>query len=199
MTVRIALVLALAGVAAVAAAEEPYAPPGMTFGPAPASPAPPAPAAPASEPSAAPTTASRVGFGLGLLAGRVKYSDATQAAFFGVGLEALVLADLGRFVAGGMGTIGSGMGAGISAAGGARLGVAPALRVDLLADLGLATYYQGPFRPVVGARTGLTWVRASGSPLTVGVALRHRLDGNGAGATIAGGFFTWGGAPDARR
>jgi len=248
--VRILLTAGVVLAAAGAAAEEPYAPPHMSFGPpaqgAPAAPAP-APAAvpeplpytppgmsfgppaappapespPGLDPSAATTVVPRFGLGLGFLAGRFTEPGAPGARF-GLGLEALLLADLGRFVAGGLATLG-GVGTGLSAAGGARLPVTPALRVDLLADLGFgigSNPLDSAVRPVAGARAGLTWVRAGGRNLTLGVGLRHAfpkdaavpdpactsyagpcptVPGKAYGATIAGGFLTWGGAPDARR
>lgn len=234
---RLALiVVALLALARSAAAQQPYAPPNMTFGPAPSAaaasdpvavatlaavaPATPAPYAPPGmifgPPLPAPPAAVAAvpapspwewAFGAG--GGRWTW----RASWSGERALAIVL-ELSRvrrigpsLVAGGMVSLPLGAGA----VAGWRLGLSPALRVDLLADAGLMALRAGlnetEWAPAAGARAGLGWVSARRHrSLTLAAAARRAwgrtetvcdLPGQGCfrdrrGYTFLGAILTYG-------
>jgi hypothetical protein len=166
MLARIILTLVLALAAAPAAADEPYTPPGMTFGPAAPAPATPAaPGAPA-DPVAATTTASSAyrggDLGFGLFAGRGL-----------LGFDVEVLADLTRLAVGFRGASrleDASNGVDVTGIFGLRQEISRTVRLDLLGEAGLALYRVNDHGtttasgstaglPLVGVRAGLTWYR----------------------------------------
>jgi hypothetical protein len=181
-------VLALAGLSAAAPARAQYAPPGMTFGP-PAAPDPvtvaTAAAGPAIAAAPAPYTPPHMTFGPVPQAPPSGVAVAEESApspwewAFGAGagpgrkgpwggeggrgpalvIELSLVRRVGAsFVAGGMLSLPSGA----LAVAGWRLGLSPALRLDLLADAGLVALTAGTgeaeVAPAVGARAGLSWL-----------------------------------------
>ncbi len=203
MLARIVLTLAALALARPASARAQYAPPGMTFGPpaaapaapdpvpvatfaavAPATPAPYAPAGmtfgpagapPLGEGDAAVAARSPWEWALGAGAGRGTWTasasgDRALALLLELSLVRRVGASL---VAGGILSLPLDFGA----VAGWRVGLSPALRLDLLADLGVMGLPVGvnetEWAPAAGARAGLSWLATRRHRyLTLAVAAR---------------------------
>jgi hypothetical protein len=154
--------------------------------------------------------------GLGVLFGRL-----AKQVWVGTGLEleAQLLYDLRAVRVGALLSTG-GLGLGGSAVLGTRFRMSPGVRLDLAGDAGVAALGNegSGVRPTVGARAAFTWVPAGGGRYwSFGVAVRHRFPETVSGqdacpfdpgscpatvslyrATLAGAFFTYGGAPPDR-